>query len=729
MKSLRFQEFRKNVPVLTSLLGHRRKAESLSPAVLPKETEIPRSWQVAEVVDALYRGILDRAPDESGRQSNSDLLHSGQNLSDVIRQLVVSDEFRRRATRAFVSGASEEVGSGPDDRSAQIARNFRAPKSLELSAPEIRRALLVGECALGPWLEFLNDQYLTGMTTRFDHVLFNNLALLSAPPLPIDEYSLQIVALPMRSVLPEHAYMSLSWDDADAFQTAFEGASERIALFLDAAMRWNRDNGILTFVTNFFVPQQNPMGRLLPRYDYRNMVYFVERLNERLAAEVAKYANAYILDIDQIAASVGKRFVQDDSVNFITHGSMLGDYDFSLDQNRIEPPSLPVPTLYRAKTEDFVAETWREICAMYKTLGQVDSVKMVIMDLDDTLWRGVLGEQLTLNEAEIIDGWPLGVIEALTFLKRRGVVLAIVSKNDEATVTRLFAELLKGRLSLDDFAFKRINWGPKVDNIAAIVREANLLPKNVVFIDDNPVERASASTAFPDLRVLGSDPYTLRRVLLWTPELQVAKVTQESARRTEMMRAQSKREAIRETLSREAFLDTLQVKLNFVWIASSDHPDFPRAFELLNKTNQFNTTGKRWRHDEIVGAFKEGLVLRCFFVEDRFTSYGLVGVMLIQANEIVQFVMSCRVFGMDVEVAAVHTISRLMADQGHRLVTAHLLETAANHPCRDLYARCEFEIRDGAWRKSLDSPPPIVPHIRVLTDPSTARPVAVVAGD
>src|SRR5205085_3701358 len=159
------------------------------------------------------------------------------------------------------------------------------------------------------------------------------------------------------------------------------------------------------------------------------------------------------------------------------------------------------------------------------------------VDLDDTLWRGVAAEQAEQTELYGLprEGWPLGFIEALMFLKQRGVLLGIVSKNDEARVRAIWQRIYGDLIQMEDFAVRKINWQPKADNIEAILDEVNLLPKSVVFIDDNPVERAAVTAAFPEMRVLGANPYLWRRILLWAPETQVAALTTASATRTEMV--------------------------------------------------------------------------------------------------------------------------------------------------------------------------------------------------
>ena len=237
-----------------------------------------------------------------------------------------------------------------------------------------------------------------------------------------------------------------------------------------------------------------------------------------------------------------------------------------------------------------------------------------------------------------------------------------------------------------------------------ILAETNLLPRSVVFVDDNPVEREAVARAYPDMRVLGEEPLFLRRILLWSPETQTAVVTAESAARTEMIQAQAERTAAAGEVSREAFLATLDIEVEGRRITDLADPAFPRAFELINKTNQFNTTGRRWTQAELKALFESGGVLHAFDVADRFSRYGLVGVVIVQGPAILQMVMSCRVVGLDVELAMVGEVLRDLRAAGVSEVSALAAETDANKLSRDLWARTGF-VQDGeeAWRSPGDA--------------------------
>jgi hypothetical protein len=190
----------------------------------------------------------------------------------------------------------------------------------------LNRVLIIGQCALAGWGGEIERQV---PGTKSDYVLFNHAAQLpDNPPHPASEYDFQLIQIPMRSLLPESEFFRLSYDDPAAYERLFAETKDSLFRYLAEAMRWNSSYGVLSFVCNYLVPMQNPMGRLLPRYDLRNMVYFVEKLNEALAAELQRYRNAYLFDADQVMATFGRRFVQDDAVWITNHNGGLTDGDW-----------------------------------------------------------------------------------------------------------------------------------------------------------------------------------------------------------------------------------------------------------------------------------------------------------------------------------------------------------------------------------------------------------------
>jgi HAD superfamily phosphatase (TIGR01681 family) len=320
-----------------------------------------------------------------------------------------------------------------------------------------------------------------------------------------------LASIPRREVSTELA-MRLPYADQADHARLFSECVQRLEMLVDQMTRWS--DRIPVFMLNFFVPQTNYLGRLLPRYDLRNPAYFTEQLNQRLAEMIAEKNNVYLFDIDSLAASYGRQRVQDDSLWVSVHGSMLDAYDAMYDHDRLEPTLGPLD-YFEISTGPFIRLCLSEAFAMYRTLKGVDTVKMACVDLDDTLWRGVMAEREFIDPGVFVSGWPLGFAEALLALKKRGIILAIISKNSEERVRGFWHDLFgEHELKLEDFAIVKINWRPKVENIQEAIAEANVLPSSVVFIDDNPVERASVKEAIPEIRVLGAPQYLWRDTLL-----------------------------------------------------------------------------------------------------------------------------------------------------------------------------------------------------------------------
>lgn len=399
------------------------------------------------------------------------------------------------------------------------------------------------------------------------------------------------------------------------------------------------------------------------------------------------------MDINSVASSIGKQHILDDITYFYTHGGVIyQDWD---DFNAI-PRNEPIPninTVYDIRKESFLRAAFRQAECAYRTARQIDQVKVVIFDLDNTLWRGQIAENYRQNAQPWPrrDGWPMGLWETVHYLRARGILVAICSKNDLEYVRERWNDVVDPKfISLDDFSSLKINWDPKAKNIEEICQEFNIRPKSVVFVDDNPVERAAVTSAFPEIRAIGGNPYHTRRILLWSAETQVARITAESEKREGMIRAQIQREGTRKSMSREDFLRSLKCEISFVEIKDVGQNEFGRALELTNKTNQFNTNGKRWKFDEVAVFIGSGGRVFTFYVTDKFTEYGLVGVFYIKDNEIVQYVMSCRVLGMGVEEAAVGKVVSIIRETGDRTVHSYIKYTKDNTPCRNVYIQCGF---------------------------------------
>jgi FkbH-like protein len=645
----------------------------------PKASAGPLTEQM---IRGVYRGVLGREPESAAVIEH--FIATGESLEHFIEQAVSSAEFASRYKPPLQNRAR-----GYERHSR---RNYLLPTELRVHETPISRVLLVGSCAFDAWPDVLRRG---GLTVTLDRLHLDSHPNI-APPHEPSAYAFQLSQIYMRAVMPDHVYFRWirgAFADRNACQTLFTEVCRAIDEYVARIIAWKDELPI--FLMNFLLPQGSLTGRLFERYDLTNNVFFVEELNRYLYGRVKQTPNVHLLDADSVAASFGRRYVQDDSLWVSNHGAFLNDGEVELDKNRIE--KVPPPSQhYDFDTEEFIFALWLEAESMLRSLQQIDSVKMICVDIDDVIWRGVQAEADYVDINTAIEGWPVAIAEALAVLRRRGVILSLVSKNTAENVERIWKLLYAHTLPLEDFAIRKINWRSKCENISDALADANLLPRNVVFLDDNPVERAAVRQAFPELRVIDSSHYYWKRILLWSAETQPAVITAESAQRTDMIKAQIARETQRKTVPREEFLRELQLQVTTCLIVGQQDPRFPRTLELLNKTNQFNTTGVRWTAQNLEQACRDGTVMACE-VTDRFSAYGLVLVAVASATAVEQVVMSCRVIGMDVEIAAVALLSQKLL-QNTGVIHATMKDTDSNLLSRSLFERCGWTQREGRWQ-------------------------------
>ncbi len=583
---------------------------------------------------------------------------------------------------------------------------FLAPTALSVAPVPLTRLAFIGSCHLTIW--GFHRANPSGVPVD---VINTNNASRPPPYDPNKHYDFQVAQIALVSLITGKQLAIQTSQAAATYEKLFALACRRMEYQLDILLAWNASHGLLTFVANFLTPQANPVGRLFPRFDLRNPEYFISRLNEHLESNIIRRKNAYILDLDRISASIGRRYIQDDLVYSTYHNTNLDQGQTVT--NRMEPLARMGEHFDLLPRHVYPSMVWAELIAMHRVVCQADAVKAVVLDLDDTLWNGISGDIPDVGPW-MRTGWPSGLAEALHYLKRRGILLAIISKNDEGRIRDIWNKIFDRNLSLTDFAAVRINWRPKAENMADILAGMNILPRSVVFVDDNPVERSAMKSAYPDMRILGRHPYYLRQTLLWASETQVASVTAESSNRTAMIQRQFEREDRRASMSREEFLQSASPTVSLSVIDGTEHPQFARALELINKTNQFNTTGRRWRHEDCQRFLGNGGRFHVFDVEDNFAGhYGLVGVVLVSGASIEQWVMSCRVLGLGVEEAVMGTITGRIRDEAGGDIQGRLLRTELNFPCRDLFARCGFQEADTIWILPDARAVPVPDHVTV----------------
>jgi FkbH-like protein len=344
--------------------------------------------------------------------------------------------------------------------------------------------------------------------------------------------------------------------------------------------------------------------------------------------------------------------------------------------------------------------------------------KLLVVDLDDTIWGGIVGdvgwEGLRLGGHDSVGEAFVDFQHAVKSLKNRGVLLACASKNEESVALHAIRSNGEMVLREEDFACHRINWLDKAHNINEIVIELNLGLQSVVFIDDNPVERARVRDALPEVFVpeWPEDKHLYASTLLGLRCFDAATISAEDLQRTEMMHASRKRAAPSPDLgSIDDWIASLDIRLVAARVSSST---LARTAQLLNKTNQLNLSTRRLSESELMAwADAPNREMWDLHVSDKFGDSGLTGIVSLEVNgttaRVVDYVLSCRVMGRKVEEALLYLVVSAAKRHGATKLEAELLPTAKNKPCLDFWRRSGWE-RHGdyhfRWKMKDDYPMP-----------------------
>jgi FkbH-like protein len=329
--------------------------------------------------------------------------------------------------------------------------------------------------------------------------------------------------------------------------------------------------------------------------------------------------------------------------------------------------------------------------------------KLIVLDLDDTLWGGIVGEvgwrELQMGGHDHIGEAHADFQRALKALARRGVLLALASRNEEAVALEAIDEHPEMILRRGDFAAWRIHWGDKAESVEALVSELNIGLQDVVFIDDSPAERARVREALPEVLVpeWPADPAFYVEALSALKVFDIVSLSREDRERTQLYAIEERRRQARgQFSSMDAWLERLELQ---VFVEELNEENGARAVQLLNKTNQMNLCTRRLSRAELEQWSKgRGCEFWTFRVVDRFGDAGLAGLLGLQSNTsgvtLCDFVLSCRVMGRQIEETMLHFALRRARVLGGDKLVAEFLPTAKNKPCYDFFARTPLE-RDG----------------------------------
>jgi len=338
--------------------------------------------------------------------------------------------------------------------------------------------------------------------------------------------------------------------------------------------------------------------------------------------------------------------------------------------------------------------------------------KCLILDLDDTLWGGVLGEE-GIEGIQLGNDYPGNVYK--TFQKmlleagKSGVLLAIVSKNNENEVWEAFETHPDMVLKKADFVAWRINWNDKAENIRDIARELNIGIDSLVFIEDNPVERNWIIQALPEV-VVPDFPKAQYQIVHFFREVyntwfQLYDLTREDHEKFQHYKQNTLRQQSQQSFSKiEDYIASLDTKIS---VKEADNFTIPRIAQLTQKTNQFNLTTRRYSEADISNFIESGYKVYAASVADKYGDNGITAVCIIKnispdQAEIDSYLLSCRILGRFIEFALMKRILNNAYANGIREVFASYIPTAKNGQTALFYDKLGFEtIKNGSDKKYL----------------------------
>jgi FkbH-like protein len=506
-----------------------------------------------------------------------------------------------------------------------------------------------------------------------------------------------LLAVQTRDVVPEF------WDDFGSLkEEQIHAIVKRVSSeFRDWVSAFRKHSHAHLILHNLEQPM-NPSRGLLDAQQSDGQSAAIADINTAIRNLASEQVGIYVLDYDRLVARHGRATWHDER-KWVT-------------------VRLPIA----ASNLNHVVQEWMRF--LHPLSGKL--AKAVAVDLDNTLWGGIIGE-------DGLDGIRLGteypgsayqaLQRALLDLYQRGILLAVCSKNNREDALQALEKHPGMILKPWHFAAMRINWTEKSQNLREIAEELNIGIDALAFLDDNPIERQQVRSALPEVFVidLPTDPVNFAGAVRQCPLFERLSLSAEDQQRGAIYEAQRERQQLeRGVTSREDFYRSLEQEAE---ISRLTKANLARVAQLTNKTNQFNLTTRRYSEQQIADiAASEGWECFSLRLRDRFGDNGLVGVAITHlegdVSEIDTLLLSCRVIGRSVETVLLSFLAERARAHGARRLQGWFLPTKKNAPARDFYAAHGFTTAqqngDGTlWRLDLAANPLPAPEwvrVRIL---------------
>jgi len=484
--------------------------------------------------------------------------------------------------------------------------------------------------------------------------------------------------LDIRNLLGDYFYFPYSISSAERKSLVKEKINELENLIL----QFKNNSSSKLVITNFNVPSYSPNGIIETKSEF-GFHEMIHELNKSLK-NIAKNQNSiYVYDFNQFVSNHGEKNI------FDYKQFHIGDIQIAF---------------------NYIPYFAHELMGYVKPMFGINR-KCIVLDLDNTLWGGIVGE-------DGFDGIELGQTsngkafvefqKQLLSLWQQGIILAINSKNNFDDAMKVIRDHPDMILREKHFASIQINWDDKAQNLKQIAAEINIGLNSIVYFDDDKINQERIKQEFPEVLTMEipNDPSQYSSMLTDLNDFNVLQKTEEDTKRGEMYAQQRQRKQFENTVSNlDQFLKQLDIKVK---IKKSSEFLTPRISQLTLKTNQFNLTTRRYQEEEIRKFSKdENFVVGCVQVLDKFGDNGITGVYIVKKNEtswiLDTFLLSCRIIGRGVEDVMLSHILKDAKNNGVKEFKAEFISTTKNKPAENFLSEFGFKKQDKFWIYNLNN--------------------------
>ena len=460
--------------------------------------------------------------------------------------------------------------------------------------------------------------------------------------------------------------------------------NQKITEIINLITKFNETSDSKLVITNLSLPHYSPHGIAETKTNYSFHDAIID-FNKKLKENLLDINSVYIFDFFKFVIKHGENNI----FNFQNY--LFGDIKISLDY---------IP---------YLANEFMPYIISFLGLTK----KCIVVDLDNTLWGGIVGE-------DGFDGIRLGpqppgnaFVEFQKYLKalsQRGILLAINSKNNFDDAIQVIREHPFMILKESDFSCIKINWNNKASNMQEISKELNIGLDSFVFFDDDPINRELIRESMPEITTpeLPHDPSLYSEVIQSLHDFSTFQITSEDTNRGQMYLEQKQRTESQNSISDiSEFLKKLNLEIE---IKKTNSFTIPRISQLTLKTNQFNLTTKRYHEDQIKKFSEDkNILIGCAQIRDKFGDNGITGVFIVEKTNYDEwfldtFLLSCRVMGREAEKAILYFILNEAKNNNIKRLKAKFIPTKKNKPIENFLPDCQFYEKDGVWIYNLDKP-------------------------